>query len=177
MKDALDTALLYWNDSDVFTVRDLLSGGVAIFGRTGSGKTSSSGKALARAIIGYGNSGGLILAAKPEDTDMWRRIFADAGRTDDLLIFSPDNPLRFNFLAYEMQAGGHTRNITRCITTIGDAPPIVLRTTGAHERDGHAPQSYATDDDARPGNGSRGLPIHARRLRLAWAGAATSTGV
>ena len=42
------------------------------------------------------------------------------GRADDLLVFSPDNPLRFNFLAYEMQAGGHTRNITRCITTIGE---------------------------------------------------------
>ena len=122
IRDALDAALLRWSDSDLFTVRDLLSGGAAIFGRTGSGKTSSSGKALAKAIVGYGNSGGLILAAKPEDTDMWRRIFADAGRADDLLIFSPDNPtpLRFNFLAYEMACGGHTRNITRCITTIGE---------------------------------------------------------
>lgn len=120
VRDALDAALLRWNDSDLFTVRDLLSGGVAIFGRTGSGKTSSSGKHLAKAIVGYGNSGGLILAAKPEDTDMWRRIFADAGRADDLLVFSPDNPLRFNFLAYEMQAGGHTRNITKVITTIGE---------------------------------------------------------
>lgn len=119
--DALDAALLRWNDCDVFTVRDLLSGGVAIFGRTGSGKSSSSGKALARAIVGYGNSGGLILAAKPEDDRrMWERIFADAGRADDLLIFNPEHPLRFNFLAYEMACGGHTRNITRCITTIGE---------------------------------------------------------
>lgn len=120
VKDALDAVLLHWSESDPLTVRDLLNGGVAIFGRTGSGKTSSSGKALARAIVGYGNSGGLILAAKPEDKEMWQGIFAAANRSDDLLVFSPDNPLRFNFLDYEMGAGGHTRNITKCITTIGE---------------------------------------------------------
>lgn len=120
VRDALDVALLRWSDSDVFTVRDLLSGGVAVFGRTGSGKTSSSGKALAKAIVGYGNSGGLILAAKSEDSAMWRGIFAAAGRADDLLIFSPNNPLRFNFLDYEMRCGGHTRNLVKVLMTIGE---------------------------------------------------------
>lgn len=121
VKDALDAVLLHWTDTDAFTVRDLLNGGVAIFGRTGSGKTSSSGKALARAVVRNGSSGGLILAAKPEDAGMWQAIFAEAGRSDDLLLFSPEHPLRFNFISYEMQAGGgHTRNITRCITTIGE---------------------------------------------------------
>jgi type IV secretory pathway TraG/TraD family ATPase VirD4 len=51
---------------------------------------------------------------------MWRGIFSAAGRSEDLLVFSPDSPLRFNFLDYEMRAGGHTRNITKCITTIGE---------------------------------------------------------
>ena len=41
-------------------MRDLLNGGVAIFGRTSSGKLISSGKALANAVVQYGNSGGLI---------------------------------------------------------------------------------------------------------------------
>ncbi len=118
--DPLDAQLLRWSESDAFTVRDLLNGGVAIFGRTGSGKTSSSGKALANAVVRHRGSGGLILAAKPEDKGMWEAIFADAGRSDDLLVFAPDNPLRFNFLDYEMQAGGHTRNITKCITVIGE---------------------------------------------------------
>ena len=119
--DGLDRMLLRWGQDDAFSVRDLLNGGVAIFGRTGSGKTSSSGKALAGAVVGLPNSGGLILAAKPgEDRQMWERIFEAAGRRDDLLIFSPDSPLRFNFLDYEMQRGGHTRNITKCITVIGE---------------------------------------------------------
>ncbi len=120
--DPLDAELLRWNENDAFTVRDLLNGGVAIFGRTGSGKTSSSGKALANAIVRLGNSGGLILAAKAgEDREMWQGIFKAAGRSDDLLIFSPEHPLRFNFLDWELRTGGgHTRNITKCITVIGE---------------------------------------------------------
>lgn len=120
VKDALGSVLLWWGESDAFTVRDLLNGGVAIFGRTGSGKTSSSGKAVANAVVRYGNSGGLILAAKPEDRQMWEGIFASAGRAEDLLIFSPESALRFNFLDYEMRSGGHTRNITKVITVIGE---------------------------------------------------------
>lgn len=120
-RDALASVLLWWGEKDAFTVRELLNGGVAIFGRSGSGKTSSSGKALGKAIVGYGNSGGLILAAKPEDKDMWRAVFKAAGRADDLLVFSPDSPLRFNFIEWEMlTGGGHTRNIVKCITTIGE---------------------------------------------------------
>lgn len=120
-KDRLDRVLLYWDQSNPFTVRDLLSGGVAIFGRTGSGKTSSSGKAIARSLVHLPGSGGLIIAAKPgEDRAMWQRIFRDAGREQDLLVFAPDSPLRFNFLDYEMRHGGHTRNITRTLTTIGE---------------------------------------------------------
>jgi hypothetical protein len=119
--DPLDSELLRWSRNDAFTVRDLLNGGVAIFGRTGSGKTSSSGKALANGIVRCVGSGGLILAAKPEDRAMWEGIFKAAGRSDDLLVFSPEHPLRFNFLDWEnTTGGGHTRNITKCITVIGE---------------------------------------------------------
>jgi hypothetical protein len=121
VKDALDAVLMHWTKNDPFTLRDLLAGGVAIFGRTGSGKTSSSGKALANAIVRHPGSGGLILAAKPEDRQMWEGIFAAAGRSEDLLVFSPESDLRFNFVDYEMQAGGgHTRNITDCLMVIGE---------------------------------------------------------
>ena len=120
-RDRLASVLLRWSETDFLTCRDLLNGGVAIFGRSGSGKTSSSGKALARAAVGIPGSGGLIVAAKPgEDLELWRGIFREAGRESDLLVFSPENDLRFNFIDYEMQAGGHTRNITKCITVIGE---------------------------------------------------------
>lgn len=121
VRDSLDAVLLWWSKQDAFTLRDILNGGVAILGRTGSGKTSSSGKALANGIVRHAGSGGLILAAKPEDRAMWEGIFRAAGRSSDLLVFSPEYPLRFNFLDFEnLTGGGHTRNITKCITVIGE---------------------------------------------------------
>lgn len=130
--DPLDHVLLHWDQENEFTTRDLLNGGVAVFGRTGSGKTSSSGKALGNALARLPRSGGLLIAAKSgEDRALWERIFADAGRSDDLKIFSPAHDLRFNFLDYEMQQGGHTRNITKCITVIGET----LRSSNTDNRE------------------------------------------
>lgn len=119
-QEGLDTVLFRWTDRNPFTVRDLLNGGVVILGRAGSGKTSGSGRLLGVSIIAYENSGGLILCAKPEDAAMWQAIFARCGRTGDLIIFSPDQPNRFNFLNYVIQSGGHTRDITRCLMTIAE---------------------------------------------------------
>ena len=141
--DGLNRVLFAWNDSDRFTVRDLLNGGVAIFGRTGSGKTSSSGKAIANALARLPESGGLILAAKPgEDRAMWEKIFKAAGRSEDLLIFSPDSQLRFNFLDHEMAQGGHTRNITKCITVIGE-------TLGSSDTDGRESSDFWDKEQQR----------------------------
>ncbi|MDB5346005.1 MAG: AAA-like domain protein [Schlesneria sp.] len=118
--DPLDMTLLNWNDMDRFTKRHLLNGGVCVTGRAGSGKTSSSGRLIGNAIIGHDLSGGLILGAKPEDLGNWKSMFASAGRSHDLLVFAPDSPLRFNFLGYVLESGGHTRDVTRCITMIAE---------------------------------------------------------
>lgn len=118
--DPLDAALFAWTPFDPFTVRDLLNGGVAIIGRSGSGKTSSSGKVLARAIIRHGRNGGLILSAKPEDFAMWQALFQEAGRENDLIVFNVESGRRFNILSHVMQTIGHTREVTKVITTIGE---------------------------------------------------------
>ena len=118
--DLLDQILFRWGPSDPFTVRQCLNGGVCVIGRAGSGKTSSSGKLLARSIVGMPDSGGLITAAKPEDLGDWVKLFAAAGRSDDLLIFGPNESLRFNLLGYVLAMGGDTRDVTKCITVIGE---------------------------------------------------------
>jgi hypothetical protein len=119
--DPLDRQLLQWSPHDPFTVRNLLDGGVCIMGRVGSGKTSSSGRLLGEAIVGMANSSGLICVPKSEDVAMWRQTFAKAGRPNDLLEFDADgSPLRLNFLQEAQRHGGHTREITRCIMTIGE---------------------------------------------------------
>ncbi len=51
---------------------------------------------------------------------MWQEIFREAGREDDLIVFGPKENRRFNLLNYAVQTWGHTREITKVITTIGE---------------------------------------------------------
>lgn len=119
--DPLDREMFNWGPDDTFSLRHHLNGGTIIIGRAGSGKTSSSGKLLARSIVGLPGSGGLILAAKPDDLPMWKDIFDKAGRANDLLVFSPREKLRFNLLSYMLKMTvGSTRDVTKLITIIGE---------------------------------------------------------
>lgn len=100
-------------------MRDLLRS-VAIFGATGSGKTSGSGYMLAKCLAGSKKIGGLILASKPEDREFWQRIFYKAGRLQDLIIFHPQNQWRFNFIDFIRKIGGNARGITEALMVIGE---------------------------------------------------------
>jgi len=115
--DPLDHVVAYWAKNDPLTVRDLLRS-VAIYGQTGSGKSSSSGLMLAQAIVNYGNSGGLILASKPEDREWWERRFAIAGRSDDLYVMEPRGTKRCNVLDHEMKKGADTSDLTQYLMTM-----------------------------------------------------------
>jgi type IV secretory pathway TraG/TraD family ATPase VirD4 len=115
----LDTPLFHWSPRDPFPVRDLLRS-VAIFGASGSGKTSGSGYQLAKAIAANPKIGGLILASKPEDREFWQRIFRQAGRLRELIIFNPHMPWRMNFIDFIHRNGGDTRDITEAIMVIGE---------------------------------------------------------
>ena len=100
---------------DHWRVRDACEG-TQIFGTTGSGKTSGSGQALAKAFL-TGGFGGLVLCAKVDERELWQRYAAETGRADDLVIFSPAHRWRFNFLDYERNragaGGGLTENIVQ----------------------------------------------------------------
>jgi hypothetical protein len=54
----------YWSLNDAFQ-------GVQILGGTGSGKSSGSGQALARAFL-EANLGGLVLTAKTDEVFAWK---------------------------------------------------------------------------------------------------------
>ena len=94
LKHPLDRALLKWCEYDPFRVRDLLSGGLLDLGRSGAGKTSSSGRVIGQAIVSHAGSAGLVLLPKPEDIGMWQAIFRKAGRLRDLIVFAADGPWR-----------------------------------------------------------------------------------
>lgn len=116
----LDTPLLYVSPVDIWTIRDACQG-THVTGATGSGKTSGSGEAIAKAFLRQG-FGGVILCAKPEERVLWQKYAEATGRQDDLIIFGPDQGLQFNFLDYELRregkGGGQTENLVALLSHV-----------------------------------------------------------
>lgn len=123
--DPLETPLLYFseNPADVWTVRSACQG-TQVFGSTGSGKSSGSGRMIAHAYLRAG-AGGLVLTCKKDERRTWEAYCAETGRSEDLLIFAPGSPYRFNFMQYEFcraGAGGRLiENLVRLFGTLSEA--------------------------------------------------------
>lgn len=128
-KHWLDMVLARWNESNRLTRRHLLNGGVLVMGRSGSGKTSSSGAILARSIVADEKSSMLILCAKPEDAEMWQAIYREKNR--ELLVVSPEG-LRCNMLDFLQRNKADTREIVNFITTSAE---VLGRDTHQHSGD------------------------------------------
>lgn len=116
----LDKPLVYLSRNDAWTIGDACEG-TQIFGATGSGKTSGSGKSIAKAFLQSG-FGGLVLTAKPDERQLWERYCAEMGCSDSLIIVSPETGFKFNFLDYEMNrpgsGGGLTENLVNLFYNI-----------------------------------------------------------
>lgn len=128
------TPLVPLSPVDRWTLRDAYEG-TQIFGATGSGKTSGSGAAIARAFLRAG-MGGLVCCAKPEERATWEEYAQKEGRLHDLRIFSPSQPYRFNFLDYELSragiGGGQTENLVNLLSLVTE---IAEGGAGGGERD------------------------------------------
>lgn len=118
-RDPLNVPLLRFGARDIWTMRDACEG-TAVFGSSGSGKTSGSGQAIAKALLRAG-CGGLVLCAKPGEADLWREYCQATNRLNSLMIFSPSEPWRFNFLQYELSrpgsGAGLTENLVRLFSS------------------------------------------------------------
>src|ERR1700758_5666766 len=90
--------------ADTWTLADSFQG-VAIFGENGSGKTSGSGRILARKYLEAG-FGGLVACFKTDEADLWRSYLKAAGREDDGRFFGVNEAFRFNFMDYEARSSG-----------------------------------------------------------------------
>ena len=115
----LDDPLLNLGGGNTWTIGDACMG-TAIFGQSGSGKTSGSGKAIATAFLNEG-FGGLVLCHKASERALWERYAASCGRAEDLIIFAPGSPWAFNFLAYEWgrgKGGGYTENLVALLEEV-----------------------------------------------------------
>ena len=119
----LDQIIFRFNRYEDFTIRQACEG-VQIFGGIGSGKTSGSGAALAKSYLRAG-FGGLVLCAKKDELETWRRYAKETGRENKLLVFDASGFYRFPFLQYEIsrkgEGAGYTENLVRLFTTVHEA--------------------------------------------------------
>ncbi|MCR8561038.1 TraM recognition domain-containing protein [Mucilaginibacter sp. BJC16-A38] len=106
-------------DNISFTIRDSITG-CAVFGATGSGKTSG-GKTLALNLL-LNNYGGLVLTVKSTDKADWIEYCRLTGRENDLIIIGPGEAHSFNFLEYESKNSSgeqaYTANIAQVLKTV-----------------------------------------------------------
>ncbi len=120
----LETPLLALSPVDPWTIQDAFEH-TLIFGGTGSGKTSGSGRALAHAFLQAG-FGGLVLCAKPEEAERWVEYARDCGRDRSIVRMDASGRYRFNFLDYLMnlppeQGGGLVDNAVNTFLRVLEA--------------------------------------------------------
>ena len=128
------TALVLWNDSERWTIADSFEG-VQVLGDTGSGKSSTTARVFAAAMLRAGY-GGLVLTVKPEDADEWRRNLEENGRSSDGIFFGPQEDHCFNFLDYELQHGARLGLGSK------NATSILAELVAMAQRDGRASDSF-----------------------------------
>lgn len=98
-KDMLDAPLLALTKADRLTFRDAAQN-IFVTGVTGGGKTTGPGRHILEPLLRAG-CGGIILCAKPSESDEVRALCAKAGRLGSLLVWDGRNGA-FNFLDYEL---------------------------------------------------------------------------
>ena len=104
MSTVPNPTLLALSANDPWTLMDAFEGTV-IFGGNGSGKTSGSGKDIAKSFLRNGY-GGLVLTVKVDEADRWRQYMSEAGRSADLIEFRPGDVPALNFMDYEASRPG-----------------------------------------------------------------------
>jgi len=116
----LNKPLIRWSRSDAWSINDSFAH-CGIWGGTGSGKSSGSGRAIFHSFLRNGY-GGMVLTAKASERQLIEGYCREAGRSRDLVCFGVNEPWRFNFLDFEMHrpgiGGGMTENITNLFSTI-----------------------------------------------------------
>lgn len=125
----LDTPLLQLSGHDHFTLRDACQG-VHVFGGIGSGKTSGSGKALASAYLRAG-MGGIVMAAKPEEIELWMQYARENGRAESVMLFGERGGC-FNFLTYELARHGMAGigSVIECLMRVLEAARLAGASPG-----------------------------------------------
>lgn len=117
--------LIDW-EGEEWKVGDAMRG-VIVFGGTGSGKTSGSGRTLALKYLSEG-WGGLVLCVKTDEANLWKGYCEKTGRSKDMIVFRDGavhedgkfnkKLMVFNPIDYEMNRSGKGAGDPQNITNI-----------------------------------------------------------
>lgn len=110
MPPTTNPTLLALSENDPWTVADAYEGTI-IFGGNGSGKTTGSGKEIAKSFLKQG-FGGLVLTVKVDEATTWHSYVHECGRAADLVTVEPGRPAALNFLEYEAGRPGLGAGLT-----------------------------------------------------------------
>ena len=91
--------------------------GISIFGGTGSGKTSGSGRTIALSLLNKG-WGGLVLTAKPDERELWECYLREAGRENDAVVVDETYRHSIDMFGYEYQTNGQRSAFTAEIVAV-----------------------------------------------------------
>jgi hypothetical protein len=129
----LNTPLLKLSPVDTWDLNTATCG-VHVFGQSGGGKTSGSGRMLAGAYLRAG-MGGLVTAVKSEEVDLWRRYCREHGRASSLVEFNESEG--FNFLDYLLAKEGMDGigSVTECLMRVIEAAKKVTPGGSQHGGD------------------------------------------
>src|SRR5947207_3809020 len=120
-QDELDQPLLFFGDQ-ALTLRACCEG-IFVTGSSGSGKTTGSLAAIAKAYLRNG-FGGIVTCCKPDEAEVWHRYARQTGREHDLVFFGPRHGHRFNYLNYAARLTPPdirpTENLTQLLGTVID---------------------------------------------------------
>jgi TraM recognition site of TraD and TraG len=133
----LDTPLLEFGKGGVWRIRDAAES-VAVFGAPGSGKSTGSARAIARAYLAAG-MGGLVLCAKTDEADVWRGYAVECGRQDDLVILDESAGERFNILNYAAATigrPGFERNLVSLMEKLAEAARVADDKSSGGDKEG-----------------------------------------
>ena len=132
-----------WDNGDGMRISDAVTG-VAVFGATGSGKTSGIGQQLARTYLTAG-FGGLVLCAKSDECRQWQKWAQETGRANDLIIIEPGGTARFNWMDYEANRTGHGAGLAINIVAMLDELGGVAAGDAGHAEGGDGAAKFFRD--------------------------------
>jgi hypothetical protein len=135
----VNAPLIRWSRKDAWTLNDSFAH-VGIWGGTGAGKSTGSGRAIAHAFL-RGGYGGIVFTAKSSERKLWEQYCKETGRSRDLICFGIHEPWRFNFLDFEMHrpglGAGMTENVVNLFSTILEMAQRNTSQGGGREDEGY----------------------------------------